>query len=397
MKNVPELRFDGYEEEWEEKKYNNIFSKFQYGLNAPSKDFDGINKYLRITDIDDETRKFKSENITSPDDDLDKLSPYTLEDGDICFARTGATVGKTYKYNPTDGKVYFAGYLIKGSIESDFDSDFIFQSTLTKKYENFIKITSQRSGQPGVNSSELSNYKISSPDKNEQEKIGDLFRKIDALIEKQEGKVSKLEDFKKSMLQKMFPKKGELVPEFRFEGFDGEWEEISIGDKFEVTMGQSPNSENYTTDINAMILVQGNADLENGHVTPRIFTKEVTKTSKKGDILMTVRAPVGTLAVNEYDVVIGRGVCSIKGNTFLYYSLTNMNLNNYWNRFSSGSTFESINSLDIKNASLKIPSLAEQQKIGNFFKNLDRQIETEEKLLESYKQMKKSLLQKMFV
>ena len=112
---------------------------------------------------------------------------------------------------------------------------------------------------------------------------------------------------------------------------------------------------------------------------------------------MTVRAPVGTLAINEYDVVIGRGVCSIKANTFIYYSLINMNLNNYWNRFSSGSTFESINSSDIKAARLKMPSITEQEKIGQFFKNLDAQIETEKKLLDSYKMMKKSLLQKLFV
>ena len=373
MKNVPQLRFAGFDGEWGEFKLSDL-GRISAGGDVDKKKIKTEGKYPVIANGD-----FNNGIIGYYDED------YKISEPAVTISargNIGTAVARDYPFTPVIRVLTFIS-----------DNNIYFMSEVF----NRLRIYNESSGVPQLTSPQFGEYKIFSTQLHEQEKIGDLFRKIDALIEKQEGKVSKMEDFKKSMLQKMFPKKGELVPEFRFDGFDGEWEEISIGDKFEVTMGQSPNSENYTTDINAMILVQGNADLENGHVTPRIFTKEVTKTSKKGDILMTVRAPVGTLAVNEYDVVIGRGVCSIKGNTFLYYSLTNMNLNNYWNRFSSGSTFESINSLDIKNASLKIPSLAEQEKIGNFFKNLDTQIETEEKLLVSYKQMKKSLLQKMFV
>ena len=362
-------------------------------INPKSSDLPEIFKYVDLTSVTG--TNLNNFSIMNKEDSPSRAQRLAKK-GDIFYQTVRPYQRNNYFFDLDDNDYVFStGY---AQIRTTQEPSFIFTIMQTNKFVDTVMNRTTGTSFPAISTTDLSDIDIKiTSNKEEQAKIGDLFRKVDALIEKQEGKVSKMEDFKKSMLQKMFPKKGQLVPDFRFEGFDGEWEEISIGDKFEVTMGQSPNSENYTTDINAMILVQGNADLENGHVTPRIFTKEVTKTSKKGDILMTVRAPVGTLAVNEYDVVIGRGVCSIKGNTFLYYSLTNMNLNNYWNRFSSGSTFESINSLDIKNASLKIPSLAEQEKIGQFFKNIDTQIEAEQKLLESYKQMKKSLLQKMFV
>lgn len=86
---------------------------------------------------------------------------------------------------------------------------------------------------------------------------------------------------------------------------------------------------------------------------------------------MTVRAPVGDIAINDQEVVIGRGICSITGSRFLYYNLEIKKLNNYWRKFSSGSTFESINSNDIKNSDIVIPYEAEQEKIGNLFKNID--------------------------
>lgn len=111
---------------------------------------------------------------------------------------------------------------------------------------------------------------------------------------------------------------------------------------------------------------------------------------------MTVRAPVGDIAINDQEVVIGRDICSITGSRFLYYNLEIKKLNNYWRKFSSGSTFESINSNDIKNSDIAIPYEAEQEKIGNLFKNIDQLIKNQEALVEETKNFKKSMLQKMF-
>lgn len=92
---TPAIRFKGFTDTWEQRKLGEVASNFEYGLNASAKEFDGKNKYIRITDIDDESRMFLSDDITSPDTDLTLADKFKLEAGDILFARTGASVGKT--------------------------------------------------------------------------------------------------------------------------------------------------------------------------------------------------------------------------------------------------------------------------------------------------------------
>ncbi|MCU0470035.1 MAG: hypothetical protein MUF58_15680 [Arcicella sp.] len=113
MKNKkPAVRFKGFLEEWEEKTLGEVSDSFGYGLNSAAKEYDGINKYIRITDIDEDSRNFILNGLTSPDTDLSVAENYQLKLGDILFARTGASVGKTYIYKEEDGLVYFAGFLI---------------------------------------------------------------------------------------------------------------------------------------------------------------------------------------------------------------------------------------------------------------------------------------------
>ena len=181
-KQKPSIRFKGFTEAWEQRKFGEMASSFEYGLNAAAKEYDGENKYIRITDIDDNTREFVSDSLTSPDIDLTDAEKYKLSAGDILFARTGASVGKSYIYRDNDGLVYYAGFLIRASINDEYDAEFVFQNTLTDKYKKYITVTSQRSGQPGVNAQEYSEYKIQVPKKEEQIKIGKYFRNIDKLI-----------------------------------------------------------------------------------------------------------------------------------------------------------------------------------------------------------------------
>ena len=167
---------------WEQRKLSEVCGTFEYGLNAAAKEFDGKNKYIRITDIDDEGRFFSETDITSPDISLDGMEKYLLSSGDIVFARTGASVGKTYIYKEYDGVVYFAGFLIRTKVNGENDAEFVFQNTLTPQYEKYIRVTSQRSGQPGVNAQEYGEFTFSVPSKEEQIKIGDLLRGMDNLI-----------------------------------------------------------------------------------------------------------------------------------------------------------------------------------------------------------------------
>ena len=186
------------------------------------------------------------------------------------------------------------------------------------------------------------------------------------------------------------------VPELRFKGFTDDWEERKLGDEVRIVMGQSPNSENYTYDPNDYILVQGNADMKNGRVLPRVWTTQVTKQAEKDDLILSVRAPVGDIGKTAYDVVIGRGVAAIKGNEFIFQNLGKMKSDGYWTRYSTGSTFESINSTDIKEAIISVPAIEEQDKIGSFFQQLDETIALHQRKLDLLKEQKKGYLQKMF-
>ena len=205
---VPEIRFKGFTDAWEQRKFGEMASSFEYGLNAAAKEYDGENKYIRITDIDDNTHEFLSDSLTSPDIDLTDAEKYKLSTGDILFARTGASVGKSYIYRDYDGLVYYAGFLIRARIKDECDVEFVFQNTLTDKYNKYIAVTSQRSGQPGVNAQEYSEFKIQVPKKEEQIKIGKYFQNLDHLITLHQRKCDSLKELKKFMLQNMFPKEG---------------------------------------------------------------------------------------------------------------------------------------------------------------------------------------------
>ena len=201
---VPAIRFKGFTGDWEQRKLDDVVASFEYGLNAAAKDYDGKNKYLRITDIDDSTHEFLKENLTSPDTDISETGNYKLQEGDVLFARTGASVGKTYIYKESDGLVFYAGFLIRAKIKKDYNPEFIFQNTLTPNYDKYIRITSQRSGQPGVNAREYGEYTLMVPSLLEQRKIGKCLRNLDNLITLHQRKCDQLQSLKKFMLQNLF-------------------------------------------------------------------------------------------------------------------------------------------------------------------------------------------------
>ena len=186
------------------------------------------------------------------------------------------------------------------------------------------------------------------------------------------------------------------TPAIRFKGFSDTWEQRKLGDVVQITMGQSPDGSTYSDEPSDYILVQGNADLQNGLVCPRIWTTQITKKADAGDLIMSVRAPAGAMGKTAYNAVIGRGVAAIKGNEFIYQLLVKMDADGFWKTLSCGSTFESLNSDNIKNAEVKIPTTAEQIKIGGYFQQLDNLITLHQRKYEKLHNIKKSMLEKMF-
>lgn len=191
-------------------------------------------------------------------------------------------------------------------------------------------------------------------------------------------------------------KETKKAPTIRFRGFTDNWEQRKLGELVQITMGQSPNGTTYSEKPSKYILIQGNADLKNGWVVPRIWTTQKTKFANAGDLIMSVRAPAGAMGKTAYDVVIGRGVAAIKGNEFIFQALAKMNANGYWKKIAAGSTFESINSDAVRNAEIVIPHNKEQEKIGQCFLNLDNLITIHQRKLDQLKTLKKYFLQNMF-
>ena len=404
---VPSIRFAGFTDPWEQRKLGDVASSFDYGLNAAATEYDGQNKYLRITDIDDETHEFSKSDLTTPLADLAMSADYLLKESDLLFARTGASVGKTYLYRQFDGMVYFAGFLIRARIGEGADPEFAYQATLTDAYKKYVAITSQRSGQPGVNAQEYADYQLMLPSKTEQQQIGMTLRSLDDLITLHQRKYDKLVVFKKSMLEKMFPKDGESVPEIRFAGFTDPWEQRELVDIAEIVGGGTPDTNNsnyWDGDIDWYAPAElGNniyAESSTRKITQAGFDSCSTKMLPADKtILFTSRAGIGNTAILRHSACTNQGFQSLvigDADVYFVYSMSER-IKKWAEEKASGSTFLEISGRQLETMPVNLPSLVEQQAIGSFFSRLDDLITLHQRKLELLQNIKKSLLDKMFV
>lgn len=410
---VPDIRFKGFEDPWNNKNLKDLSNSIDYGLGAAAKDYDGENKYIRITDIDDESREFSYKDLSSPDIDLASAERYKLSHGDIVFARTGASVGKTYIYDPSYGVVYYAGFLIRVKIKNEFNPQFIFQNTLTNRYNKFVQITSMRSGQPGINANEYSQFEIMLPNKKEQDSISDYLRSLDNLLILQRRKMNNLTTLKKSCLDKMFPKDGSLVPELRFAGFTEPWKKTRLGNIGKAQSGIGfPDSEQGGSEgipffkVSDMNIV-GNENemvIANNYVTPTQIEKNNWNPINELPAIFFAKVGAAVL-LNRKRLCL---FPFLLDNNTMAYSLDNKK----WNKDFAKVLFDTINlpSLvqvgalpsynagDIEAIEVNLPpSMLEQIQIGSFFRNLDNLVVLHQQKLDKLKNLKKAFLDKMFV
>ena len=247
-------------------------------------------------------------------------------------------------------------------------------------------------------------FKKPIPSKPEQQKIASFLSAVDTKIEQLTRKKEVLEQYKKGVMQKLFPKPGEQHPELRFKQEDGsdfpDWEVKRFDQIATIKMGQSPDSNSYNDEADGIYLIQGNADIKDRETFPRQWTSDPTKTCEEGDLILTVRAPVGYICISTHRACIGRGVCSIsrKGSNdqnYIYQYL--LNYEPYWVRLEQGSTFTAVSGGDIKSLKIPVPSYLEQQSISNFLSHLDRKIKSMTVEIDKAQNFKKGLLQQMFV
>jgi type I restriction-modification system specificty subunit len=370
---IPQIRFKGFDVVWVEKRIEDIV-KISAGGDVDKEKLKENGKYPVIANA------LTNKGIVGYYDDYKVKAPAVTVTG---RGDVGYAVARHENFTP----VVRLLTLQSDSIDVDYLENQI----------NSMKILNESTGVPQLTAPQLGNYKVYHPEIEEQSAIGSLFHNLDDLLASYKDNLANYQSLKATMLSKMFPKAGQTVPEIRLDGFEGEWENKILSEVTNITMGQSPKSENYTDNPNDYILVQGNADIKDKQVVPRLWTTEVTKIAEIGDIILTVRAPVGDIGKTDYNVVIGRGVAAIKGNDFIFYTLEKMKMTGFWNKFSTGSTFESISSNDIKEAIIQIPTLKEQQAIGSYFSNLDNLITSHQEKISQLETLKKKLLQDMFI
>lgn len=383
--NTPQIRFQNFEDKWPSSSVGRHISLLN-GRAYKQEELlnEGKYKVLRVGNFNTNSKWYYS--------DLELEENKYVNKGDLLYL--WAT-----NFGPeiwTEEKAIYHYHIWK----LEFDRTKINQDYLNiwlENDKNKIKQNTNGSTMVHITKTMMEEREISLPNFQEQSAIGSLFRTLDDLLTSYKENLANYQALKTTTLSKMFPKAGEAVPEIRLDGFEGEWENKILSEVTSITMGQSPKSENYTDNPNDYILVQGNADIKDKRVVPRLWTTEVTKFAEIGDIILTVRAPVGDIGKTDYSVVIGRGVAAIKGNDFIFYTLEKMKMTGFWNKFSTGSTFESISSNDIKEAIIQVPTFEEQQAIGAYFSNLDQIITSYQEKITQLEILKKKLLQVMFI
>ncbi|EHI0252648.1 restriction endonuclease subunit S [Escherichia coli] len=248
-----------------------------------------------------------------------------------------------------------------------------------------------------VQKKDIDNQFVLTPPVAEQKKISQILSTWNKAISVTEKLLANSQQQKKALIQQLLTGKKRLLDENGVR-FSGEWCTCTLSEVAHIIMGSSPKSEAYNDNGLGLPLIQGNADIKCRVSCPRVYTSDITKECTPGDILLSVRAPVGTVALSQHKACIGRGISAIKSKrkmsqSFLYQWF--LWFEPKWCYLSQGGTFESINSDDIKTLKLSVPNFEEQQKIAAVLSAADTEISTLEKKLACLKNEKKALMQQL--
>ncbi|UVJ04581.1 restriction endonuclease subunit S [Staphylococcus aureus] len=400
-KNVPELRFPGFEGEWEEKKLGE-FCEFNNGINAKKEQYGMGRKFINVLDI-------LNNNFITYESVIGKVSvPENVEKnnkvefGDLVFLRSSETredVGLCNVYLDKNYALY-GGFIIRGKKVSDYNPIFLKEvlNIPKKRYE----IGSAAGGSTRFNVSQdiLRKINVKFPSIKEQQKIGDLFSKLDRQIELEEQKLELLQQKKKGYMQKIFSQ------ELRFKDENGDdypnWVIKLLGDIGKVAMNKRIYKHETSTNEEIPFYKIGNFGKKaDTFISREQFNeyKEKYPYPKKGDILISASGSIGkTIEYNGEEAyyqdsnIVWLDHNEEVLNVFLKYFYILVK----WSGI-EGTTIKRLYNKNILNTKIDLPTISEQQKIGDFFAIIDNLIEIQERKLEFLKQRKQSLLQKMFV
>jgi type I restriction enzyme S subunit len=371
-------------EQWKFKRLKFLISEpLAYGANEAAELIDpDLPRFIRITDIRDDGR-LRDDTFRSLPREI--AIPHLLKDGDLLFARSGATVGKAFRYNSVWGTAAHAGYLIRARLDKfRIDSYFVHYFTQSDSYWNWIRSSLIQATIQNVSAERYSNLVIPVPVLDRQRSIVSFLdretAKIDALIEKKERLIDLLQEKRTALIAHAVTKGLDPTVPMKDSGVEwlgnipAHWEAKRLKLASFINMGQSPSSDIVNTLGEGLPFLQGNADFGKEHPTAQAFCPAPPKTAEFGDILLSVRAPVGALNLADQKYGIGRGLCAIRPNIqilerkFCHYVL--QIARHQLDKIAKGSTYDAVSSPEVSCLIIPLPSIKEQHTLASF---LDRE------------------------
>ena len=396
----PKLRFKGFSEPWTSISFGELFTYLPNNtlsraeLNYESGEYQNVHygdvliKYGPVLDATTDGLPF----ITEYNDK--NAHKQLLQSGDVIIADTAEdeAVGKaTEIINVGKRKVVSGLHTIACRPRVEMAPTYLGFYINSETYHQQLYSLMQGVKVLSISKSNIEGTTLCYPTEAEQQKICDLLNLIELRIVKQRQLIEHLKKYKRGVSIAVFDRKLSLAKN------SPSWIKTTVGEICKITMGQSPDSESYNTDQIGIPLVQGNADMKNRITYPQRYTNKPTKVCDEGSIILSVRAPVGSVGRADRKVCLGRGVCAINAdnNDFLYYFFERYEP--YWKRIEQGGTFTAISGDDIADMPIDYPSFDERRLIANFLKKIDNHITAEENALNQLVTMKNGILQQMFI
>ena len=395
-------------QEWEVKRLVDLCQNTgDYGINAPAVPYrEDLPTYLRITDIDGWGKFIETDKVSV---DNPNSSQFILREGDIVFARTGATVGKTYLYNSKDGQLIFAGFLIRFTPNSNKAIPYYIKaSTETASYWNWVRIISQRSGQPGINSVEYGAMKLAVPPLAEQRKIAKILGVWDEAIEKQSRLIEKLELRKRALMQRL------LTGRTRLPGFTIPWQKVKLGEIGKISsagVDKKVNKGEVPVRLLNFVDVFYRDFIYNDELTHWVTAKPIKVEQcsvQKGDIFFTPSSEMPTdIAISAVamedmkGVVYSYHIVRLRPHIEmdLHYRAYAFKTDEFYKqaeRICDGSGQRYVISQDgFRNMSIHLPYLPEQKAIAEVLTTADKEIATHRKKLDALRLQKRGLMQQL--
>ncbi len=414
-KKVPTIRFAGFEDEWVEKKFGDTITIERGGSPRPIENFiteneNGLN-WVKIGDAPEQGNYITHTSEKIIPEGLSKTRE--VHPGDLILSNS-MSFGRPY-IMAIDGCIHDGWLLIRNS-KCNYDLTFLCVLLGTENMLCQYKAMAAGSTVNNLNKELVASTKVSFPEVDEQQKLGSFFSNIDSLISLEQKKYDKLTQVKKSMLEKMFPKEGATVPEIRFAGFTGDWEEKKLGDTV-LLRGRIgfrgyketdlvPKGMGAITFSPADIDETGFISLENNkYLSWQKYDESPEIQVKVGDILFTKTASIGKvgyvqLLSNKATINPQFALLSPNENMngyFIFLSVRNDSFMKKVKGITGGSSVPTMSQEKLKELTFLKTSIDEQNKIGSYFSHLDSLISLQQRKLEKLKNIKKSLLEKMFV